>query len=220
MSDAWWTARTTNAKTGDIPTGYIGRNVEDALASCGDCPLKPKTAGGNGGCYAWSGTPNLILRRTKAKSTRVEQLDFLDAVDERHPQARYARLGALGDPAVLSRDEVVDMREALAARRMGLLSYTHAWFDGGHHLRGLVMASCDELWEVDEAIDAGWRATVVIPADTPHRGIRTPAGRRVVVCPAQRRDDVTCNSCGACDAGKKGPIIGFLQHGQGFKGKR
>jgi hypothetical protein len=41
----------------------------------------------------------------------------------------------------------------------------------------------------------------------------TPAGRRVVVCPATQRDDVTCASCGLCQRQGSRPIIGFPAHG-------
>jgi len=41
----------------------------------------------------------------------------------------------------------------------------------------------------------------------------TPAGRKIVVCPAQQRDDVTCQTCGLCSHAKRSVIVGFLPHG-------
>jgi hypothetical protein len=41
---------------------------------------------------------------------------------------------------------------------------------------------------------------------------RTPAGRRVVVCPATQRDDVSCDTCQLC-ARQRDAIVGFPAHG-------
>jgi len=208
----WWVPRTISEKTGNIPQGYIGRTVEEAEASCSvaACELRPD--GHDGGCYAWSGTPSLILRRTVARSKPVHQQSLAEAIAKRHRGARYARLGTIGDPAILTRDQVVAIRDTLRDAGLGMLAYTHGWWDRGHHLKGLVMASCDNLEEVDASVSEGWRASVVLDADGPAK-VRTPEGRRVVVCPAQRLERVDCNRCGACDASRPGPVIGFRRHG-------
>lgn len=53
----------------------------------------------------------------------------------------------------------------------------------------------------------------VLPSDvTGKADIRTPEGRRVVVCPATYRDDVSCASCGLC-ARQRDAIVGFPVHG-------
>jgi hypothetical protein len=53
---------------------------------------------------------------------------------------------------------------------------------------------------------------VVLPADATKNTV-TPAGRRVVVCPATIRDDVTCATCRLCQRGDRAAIIGFPAHG-------
>lgn len=45
------------------------------------------------------------------------------------------------------------------------------------------------------------------------RDVRTPAGRRVVVCPATYRDDVTCATCGLCAVATRKTVVGFPAHG-------
>lgn len=134
--------------------------------------------------------------------------------------ARYVRIAALGDPCVLPRREIEDTyTDALLEGFRGVLAYTHGWRDAGSHLRGLVMASCDTLAEADEAVDANWRATVILPWNAPHYGNETLAGREIVVCPAQTKAGVTCNVCGLCDARRAGPdVIGFLDHGPQARG--
>jgi len=54
---------------------------------------------------------------------------------------------------------------------------------------------------------------VVLPSSVsgPEK-ITTPAGRKVTVCPATYRDDVTCKSCGLC-ALQRDTIVGFPAHG-------
>lgn len=47
------------------------------------------------------------------------------------------------------------------------------------------------------------------------RTSRTPAGRKVVVCPATGRDGVTCESCELCAVPGRRSVVGFLAHGDG-----
>lgn len=49
------------------------------------------------------------------------------------------------------------------------------------------------------------------------KGLATPEGRRVVVCPATYQDDVTCADCGLCQVQGNRPLIGFPAHGASFK---
>lgn len=46
--------------------------------------------------------------------------------------------------------------------------------------------------------------------------LRTPAGRKIVVCPAQT-DGLTCAECRLCAHPKRKSIIGFVAHGQGAR---
>ncbi len=41
----------------------------------------------------------------------------------------------------------------------------------------------------------------------------TPAGARVVVCPATYRDDVTCSTCKLCAVADRKVVVGFPAHG-------
>lgn len=44
-------------------------------------------------------------------------------------------------------------------------------------------------------------------------GLRTPFGRRVVVCPATYSDDVSCATCKLCQKNKRTTVVGFPAHG-------
>ena len=52
----------------------------------------------------------------------------------------------------------------------------------------------------------------VVPSGFPDRGV-TPAGRKVVVCPAQRVAGMTCDKCRLCSLANRPFIIGFRPHG-------
>lgn len=55
----------------------------------------------------------------------------------------------------------------------------------------------------------------VLPSDAP-RISKTPAGRTIVVCPAQLQD-LTCEKCGICQRPGRKAIVGFLAHGVSHK---
>lgn len=75
-----------------------------------------------------------------------------------------------------------------------------------------VNVSCDTLAEVDEAASAAWPTVVVLPEGSPSV-VYTPGGRRVVKCPAQTSERVTCASCGVCAKADRSMTIGFEAHG-------
>lgn len=55
---------------------------------------------------------------------------------------------------------------------------------------------------------------VVVVVNSEQKGnVTTPAGNKVVMCPATQRDDVTCASCGFCQKEARTAIVGFPSHG-------
>jgi hypothetical protein len=57
----------------------------------------------------------------------------------------------------------------------------------------------------------------VMPSDSAPVSF-TPKGRRIVICPAQTRDNITCATCQLCARrDRSGVIVGFLAHGTGHK---
>lgn len=213
-----------NRKTGIIPSAYIGGSVPDTWESCEGCALRE-----DGTCYAWSG-----LNAVKFQSDHVPRYHrqpehfTLSAALARLAKlikakaataAKAARIGVLGDPSRADRRE---LRKAISKLReigFAVLGYTHFWRESEvQPLRGELMASCDNLKQADEALAKGWRPAVVLPWY--HEGNRfdTPGGAPGVVCPAQTKDPVTCNSCRMCDpkhpvwAAGRVKAIGFIDH--------
>jgi hypothetical protein len=82
-----------------------------------------------------------------------------------------------------------------------------------------INASANNLAHVDALADAlAGRApvVVVVAADAPET-IATPAGRKVVVCPAQTRAGVTCATCRLCSRADRKVVVGFRAHGTGAR---
>jgi len=107
----------------------------------------------------------------------------------------YTHKPVLGISATVTRN-----REAIrAANESGGLTINLS----GNHL-----AHADQLAEL-----AIGPVVTVLPHDAPTQGNTTPAGRKVIVCPAQTHEGVTCASCGLCAVRSRSVIVGFLAHG-------
>jgi len=212
-----WTPAAQNRKTGRVPTAYVGVTRDETRESCEGCALRDSRR-----CYAWSGPQGQLGLSKIHKGYRVRGERFYTlahALKHRQPDARVVRVASIGDPARADRVELLASLLVVRRAGLGVVGYSHFWGDPWNsHLRRELMASCDDLEQADEAIAAGWRAAAVLPWD--HEGLTfsTPAGARGVVCPAQTKPAVTCNTCGMCDprhrvwAAGKVKAIGFLDH--------
>jgi hypothetical protein len=124
--------------------------------------------------------------------------------------------------------DVVALAQLVAANegKRGF-TYTHKPLEGEHgesnaaaikaaNERGFTInVSADNLREADQLASANVAPVVVVlPADV-HGNVKltTPEGRRVSVCPATYRDDVSCASCGLCQRRERKTIVGFPAHG-------
>jgi hypothetical protein len=107
-------------------------------------------------------------------------------------KGRMVRLGTYGDPAMVP----VEVWQSLVSRATGYTGYTHQWTTRPE-LRGLVMASCDNIAEFDAARAAGWRAFIVRTPSTP-----VPTG--AITCPASEEAGkrTQCAECRLCDGAK------------------
>lgn len=215
-----WVGRSNNAKTGDIPQGYVGATKQETEKSCDGCPLY------RNGCYHWQGSPGMAhSSMVKAHATDPDRYDLANAVKNSVRSARYARGAVGGDPWVFDAETVKGWIETLKGEGLsGLLLYTHFAATKGAHLKGLAMASVHSLEEADDRIREGWRAAMVAdfkqPGSKKHKDLpewngetfTTPDGHKGIVCPAQHKR-VNCNTCGLCDASRdNAPLIIFLKH--------
>jgi hypothetical protein len=79
-----------------------------------------------------------------------------------------------------------------------------------------VNLSGNNVEHADRLAKTGLPVATVVPPGSPSR-FTTPAGNRVVVCPAQRSDTTTCATCRLCSKPDRGFIVGFLPHGTKHK---
>ena len=205
--------RSNNVKTGPIPVSTMS-----AETCSDDCPLK-----GNG-CYAGSGPLSWHWRKVTQGLRGISWSDYCDAVEALNDGQlwRHAQAGDL--PGINHEIDGLRLAQLIAANegKRGF-TYTHkpvlnnprnAMLVKLSNIHGFTInLSANNLAQADQLSDLKIGPVVTIVAiDAPEKQT-TPAGRVVIVCPAQSRDDVTCSSCGLCQRQDRTVIVGFRAHG-------
>jgi hypothetical protein len=219
-----FTLRSNNKKTGPIPVSMSER---------GTCPTSCSLY--EAGCYASYGKLGAHWRRrgTAAKNW-ITWRKFLERV-RALPEGQLWRHNEAGDLAGKGAEIDGEKLEELVEANRGRhgFTYTHKTGAANHalikwanqngftiNLSADTLAEADSLFD-DDGRDMRWDSwwpkagpvVVLLPPDAPDRGIRTPAGRRVVTCPAQT-SDMTCAECELCANRYRHSIVGFRSHGQ------
>lgn len=222
-------ARSKNAKTGDVPTVWVGRSLEESRASCAGCEQLE-----TGNCYAQYGSPSFAIsaiHRSAARAKSWRRYTIHRALALRSPSARFVRFSALGDVARADRDQVIEAFKATRKAGLAIVGYTHFWRSDGRWLRGKIMASCDNPSAAAEANARGWRAAIVMPTGTVGTLRNSDGSVFAVECPAiaaaRFGRTFTCNDCASgkrgalCDASRTDlPNVYFADHGPRSRGKR
>lgn len=221
-TDILWASGSSNVKTGDVPTAWVGLTKAACRESCRGCPMAPADVGGDGSCYSHSGSPAIAHASIRKAAAAGKPRTLAAALNAASRSARMVRYTAIGDGGRVAPGVADRIVGAVKAAGLAFVGYTHHWREAQvrDDWRGRLMASVGSLAEADEALAEGWRAAAVVPVDHPARSV-TPGGARVVVCPAQlaeaRGASVTCNDCRLCDASRPGPVIAFREHGNGVR---
>lgn len=203
-----------NRKTGPIPV---------SMTSARTCPTTCPWYGR--GCYAEQHMVAIHWRRL-SDGAGVEWDAFLEQVVEL-PAGQIWRHNEAGDlPGDGEEIDPVLLRQLVRANKGKRgFTYTHKkyaqaeWLYNHFAIRHAnqngfaINISADSLEEADLAMDMGHPAVVVLPLDAPIRGNETPAGRTVVVCPAEWSEKVTCQKCGLCAVSDRKSVVGFRAHG-------
>jgi hypothetical protein len=207
--------RSGNAKTGPIPVSMSER---------GTCP--PSCGLYDAGCYADYGKLAAHWRAVGARGMAWEA--FLASV-RRLPAGQLWRHNEAGDLAgngqELDVEQLVELVEANRGRRGFTFTHKHApahyealqW----SNLEGFTvnlsadsLEAADALYQDDDdVLTKAGPVAVILPHDAPATGVRTPQGRRVVVCPAQTHG-MSCADCQLCSHPFRASIVGFRAHGQ------
>jgi hypothetical protein len=206
--------KSANVKIGDVSTTYL------STVSCVDCPLK------DNGCYAeqgmvaiWKRKLDAAVRARKASPVRQARAEA-EGIDGLRARGQGLRLHTSGDcPTTEAARIVAESAERFMQRGGGKAwTYTHAWRRVSRRAWGAVsvLASVETLADARRAIRKGWAPARVVPQFSGPRAW-TEGGVRWIPCPAQTRDNVTCDSCRLCWDDKKlrsiGAGIAFEAHG-------
>lgn len=212
-------AKSRNAKTGNVPTVWIGETCEESLASCQGCAQLVAR-----NCYSQFGTPRLGHSSAIKAREASDGFDIVAPILNRHPSARFLRVSAIGDPARANQAQLALALDVARSEGLAIVGYTHFAHEVPH-LRGVLMASVDSFeaaWS-DPTL-YGWRKAIVAPRGTTGTIRRADGDIAAVECPAVAAERLgkkpfTCNDCASgkrgalCDASRPGPDVYFADHG-------
>lgn len=198
----------SNQKTGPIPVTYSARET---------CP--PTCPHYRGSCYAEGYYTSLAWNRVNRNGIAWAELcEKVAAL----PEGQLWRHNVAGDlPGAGETVDPVALGELVAANtgRKGF-TYSHKkspqaveWIRAANQWGFTVNLSADDAGEADTLaeLQAG-PVVAIVPIDCPEQTM-TPKGRKIIVCPAQSRDNVTCSTCGLCARPERDFVIGFRAHG-------
>lgn len=211
--------RSKNKKTGPIPV---------STTSAESCPTAcPFNNANEGGCYAESGPLALHWRKVTQGKTGESFARFLAKI-ESLPDGQLWRHNQAGD--LQGKGDAIEpfaLRQLVNANRGKRgFTYTHKPMDNAKN-RDAVKHANENGFTVNLSANTPKEAdnlarlnvgpvVVVLPIDATEN-TTTPQGRKIVVCPATQRDNVSCATCKLCAIAQRDFIVGFPAHGNGKK---
>jgi hypothetical protein len=212
--------KSRNVKTGPIPV-----STSEAKTCPPACPFKA----GNG-CYAELGHVGMFWRKVD-RGDAGNEWDLFTKQIAALPEGTLWRHNQAGDlPGDGNKIDAKALAKLVTANvgRKGF-TYTHKPIDNATNRAAIKQANArgftvnlsgNNLPHADTLADSGLAPVVVVlPSDVEgnRKDLETPAGRKVVVCPATYREDVNCQSCGLCAVRDRKVIVGFPAHGVSSK---
>ena len=207
------TLKSSNVKTGPIPV-----STSSAATCPPTCPFNNSQ-----GCYAGSGPLALHWKKITDGTRGAQFAEFLDKIQAlplgqlwRHNQA-----GDLpGNGIEIDGAALGDLVKVNFNKRG--FTYTHydpsindnaKYIKGANQFGFTINLSANTPAHADELANLNIAPVVtVLPANQTENTL-TPAGRKIVVCPATIREDVSCSTCKLCAVSNREVIIGFPVHG-------
>lgn len=208
------TRASTNVKTGPIPV-----STSSADTCPPSCPFRAK------GCYAASGPLAIHWAKITSGGRGLNWQAFCDTIASlpRGQLWRHNQAGDLpGEGEYIDHNALSKLTNANKGRRG--FTYTHKYGSASNReaIRSsnrngfTINLSANNLAHADELASLKCGPIVVVLPSDQTKNTYTPAGRKVVVCPATQSDSVTCASCGLCQK-QRGAIVGFPAHGTSHK---
>lgn len=211
-----------NTKTGPMPVSTSNSST------CPDaCPIKVK------GCYAKYGPVGMHWRKLDNGESKnaVQWPEFVKQVKQiaRGSLWRHNQAGDLNGYGVGNKHIDVEKLVDLVKANKGKRGFTYTHYDVLNDERNssavklanvsgfTINLSGNDVNHADslKALNIG-PVVAIMPRDAT-KVSTTPAGNKVVICPAENTDKVTCLSCGLCQDAKRDYIIGFRAHGTAAK---
>lgn len=225
------TLKSDNAKTGPILV-----TTQSAETCPPACPFI------NSGCYAKSGPLNLHWGKVSDGNRGTEWSAFLTGIESGIVENTVWRYGQAGDlPGVgnaVDGAKLAQLTAVNASKASRGFGYTHkpvttrdASGDRNlsrRNLRAIARANRNGLTinlsgnspaHADRLASTAKGAApivCVVPMDTPAVS-HTPAGRKIIICPAQQREGISCATCRLCSVSSRSVIVGFRAHGTGAR---
>jgi hypothetical protein len=208
-----------NTKTGRIPVTTSGRQTCPIT-----CPLYEK------GCYAkYNFLGNFWKKLTEGKAKGGLTYNQLLEKIESLPIGTLWRMNQAGDLQA-SRTGRISTRALKQLIRVNKgkngFTYTHHRIDLSHN-RNLIDLANKSGFTVNLSSnnlnEADWYLALniapvctLLEVDAPNVSY-TPLGNKVIACPAEKSDKVTCETCKLCAITDRDYVIGFRAHGSAKK---
>lgn len=200
--------KSSNVKTGPIPVSTTGKTTCPV-----DCAVRSA-------CYAASGPLALHWNAVSSGARGTDWSGFVSAVASL-PDGQLWRHNQAGDlPGDGHTVDPVALGELVRANQ-GKRGFTYSHYRDAASLQWIrhanawgftVNLSANDLSDADTLADTGAGPVVCVLPSHQTQNTVTPKGRRVVVCPATQRDDVSCATCQLCQR-QRDVIVGFPAHG-------
>ena len=211
------TPKSKNAKVGKMAV-----TTSTATTCPTSCPFK------SNGCYADSGPLKLHWNKVTEGDRGDDWSTFIDKIKDLPTGSkwRHNQAGDLpGDMEKLDDEKCVELAKANKGKRG--FTYTHydvldnfqnaITVNIMNHLGFTVNVSANNLEHADKLCDLDIApVATVLPIEQTTNTV-TPKGRKVVVCPATYKDDVSCASCMLCEKWDRNVVVGFPAHGTSKK---
>jgi len=205
----------SNVKTGPIPVSTSSRETCSPI-----CPFF------DNGCYAESGPLRIHWESVTHGLRGMSFPEFCNVISS-FDDGQLWRLNQAGDlPHIGGVIDQGAMRLLIESNHVKKgFTYTHHDVTLGDNLTIIeecningftVNLSANDLDHADQLIEYGLPVCVVLPIDQDTNTI-TPKGKKVIVCPAAIRENVSCMTCQLCSIADRSVIIGFPSHGTGAK---
>ena len=179
-----------------------------------------------GSCYAKSGPLAMVWSRV---SKQGDNWDLFCKAVERFPVGQKWRHNQAGDLPKTKQGKI-DKRKTrkLSKASIGKRGWTYTHHNPVDNAAiilecnsrdGLtVNLSADNVKQADSYHQLGLGPVVVtLPYDAPWQGNKTPNGLPIVICPAQKVDNMDCATCMLCEKKNRKSIVGFIAHGKSKK---